>query len=442
MQRRKKQSSSDEKNRKVVKTMRNRKKRGFSVLCLLLAGALLLAGCTSGGQTVSGENLMAGFTGTKPEKTDLNGPGAQEYTNFAAELLKRVQQAEPGKNVLLSPLSVLSALTMTANGAEGETLSQMETALGLPAQEMSRYLASYTAAMPSGEKYRFHNANSLWFREGQVKVKRDFLQKNADYFGADVFQKPFDESTVEEINQWVSDNTQGMIPSIVDKITDADMLYLINALSFEGEWENIYYDYNVNKGIFTREDGAEQEMDAMCSMEYCYLKDSNAAGFLKNYADQRYAFGALLPDEGVSLGDYLAGLDGEKLRGILTGGEEKDVHVELPKFEAKYGTKLKEVLQAMGMERAFDPGAAEFSPMAETRDPLHIGSVFHKTYISLFEEGTRAAAVTEVEMIAGAAFEEEPEEVCLNRPFLYMIVDKEAMQPIFIGTVYDVNAQE
>lgn len=409
-----------------------------TVFCLLLA--VILPGCTVGGGAAAGGDLMAGFTGTKPAKVDLNGPGAQEFTNFAIELIKHSQKAEPGESLLLSPLSVLSALTMTANGAEGETLQQMEWVLGLPAEEMGRYLASYVDAMPSDEKCRFYSANSLWFREGQVEVKQGFLQKNADYFGADVFQRPFNAETLKEINQWVSDHTQGMIPSILDEIPETAMLYLINALSFEGEWENIYDDFSVKKRIFTREDGTEEEMEAMCSTEYCgFLKDSNATGFLKDYAGRRYAFGALLPNEGVSLGDYLDGLDGERLRRILTSGEEKQVYAELPKFEMEREMALEDTLQAMGMERAFQAGAADFSPMADTEDSLCIGQVYHKTYLAVSEKGTRAAAVTEVEVEAGSGEMDEPERVCLNRPFLFMIVDKEAMQPVFIGTAYDAG---
>ncbi len=417
--------------------MKKWKRRGILLLCLLLVTILPLAGCKNGGVEAAGGDLMAGFTGKKLEKVDVNGSGVQEVTDFSVELMKQALKGDPGKNVLLSPLSVLNALAMTAHGADGETLRQLESVFGLPVEELSKYLAAYLATMPSGEKYRFHTANSLWLREG-IKVNRDFLQKNADYFGADIFQKSFDKSTLEEINQWVNDNTQGMIPSILNEIRAEDILFLINALSFEAEWAKPYDEYNVFKQVFTHEDGTDETVDMMCSSETYYLKDENGVGFLKDYADNAYAFAALLPNGGLRLEDYLAGLNGKALREILTSVEEKEVLAELPKFEMKYSAELSEILQAMGVQNGFDPAKADFSSMAETELSLYIGSVMHKTYISVFEQGTRAAAVTEV-VEAGGCAEEEPERIRLDRPFLYMIVDKEAMLPIFIGAVYSVG---
>ena len=154
-----------------------------------------------------------------------------------------------------------------------------------------------------------------------MEVERDFLQVNADYFGADVYRKPFDGDTLEEINGWVKEHTHEMIPSILDEIDPELMMVLINALAFEAEWQDPYEEGSVQKRIFTQEDATELTVDMMSSTEQAFLKDENARGFLKYYADKKYAFAALLPDEGVTLGEYLESLTGQRLdrKSVVSG---------------------------------------------------------------------------------------------------------------------------
>ncbi len=423
-----------------MKSAKMRKKLRRSLLCLALAATFGFSGC-SGAEPAStaGGDLMVGIQpkARATEKIDLKGTGAQAYTDFGLELLKQARADRPEEGVLLSPQSVLSALAMTANGAGNETLAQMEEAFGLPAGELSRYLAAYNSSLPSGEKYSLHQANSLWVREGEVEVERDFLQVNADYFGADVYRKPFDGDTLEEINGWVKEHTHEMIPSILDEIDPELMMVLINALAFEAEWQDPYEEGSVQKRIFTQEDATELTVDMMSSTEQAFLRDENARGFLKYYADKKYAFAALLPDEGVTLGEYLESLTGQRLRQVLTNAQDKEVWARIPKFEMEYESSLNAMLNNMGVTDAFDPNMADFTPMGRCAggDPLYIGKMIHKAYISVFEQGTRAGAVTAVMIEAGRALPEEPEQVYLERPFLFMIVDAETMLPVFMGTM-------
>lgn len=407
-----------------MKSLRKTRKK---LLMLALSLALALTGC--GTPAAPQQN---------PQRTDLNGPGAQAATDFALKLLNAALAKDPGKDTLLSPLSVLCALTMTANGAAGETLAQFEEVLGLPISELGPYLAAYCAAMPNTEKARFHSANSLWLREGAVEVEEAFLQTNAGQFEAEVFEKPFDSKTLEEINSWVEEHTDGMIPKIIEEIKPETMLYLINALAFEAEWEEIYEDFSVRQRIFTQEDGTESQVDMMESMERTYLEDEGATGFLKYYAGQKYAFAALLPHEGTSLASCLQSLSGQRLRQILTSAQERDVIAGIPKFQQECGFELSGVLQSMGLEAAFDSSAADFSAIGRTTDGqlLYIGQVLHKSFISVFERGTKAGAATAVAVEAGSAMQDEPARVILDRPFIYMLVDTEAMVPVFIGAAY------
>lgn len=352
-------------------------------------------------------------------------------------------QTGMGDNILVSPLSVLSALAMTANGAAGETLKQMETTMGMPVPELSAWLSDYREALPRADKYKLNMANGIWFTEDKrFTVEPDFLKTNEKLFGAGVYRAPFDDSTLREINGWVKENTDGMIEQILDEIPADAVMYLVNALAFDAEWREIYHDYQVREGEFTCEDGRAQKADMMYSTENAYLEDEYAKGFLKYYADGKYAFAALLPEEGMALQDYLSTLDGAKLRGILDNPKRAQVDAAIPKYESEYSIEMSEVLQSMGMTDAFDFGAADFSGLGHSEaGNLYISRVLHKTYIAVDEKGTKAGAATAVEMRDESTAIEEPVVVTvhLDRPFLYMIIDCEQNVPVFIGTVETVG---
>ena len=402
-------------------------KKKLLALCLLS----LLTAC--GGPAYSAEILSSGGRKAPSTAADLSGPGALAATDFAVELL---QNTDGGGNLLLSPISVLSALAMTANGAAGETKAQIEETLGLPVEELNAYLQSYAGALPESKEARCSLANSVWFRDdaGRLTVEQAFLDACADYYGADLFRAPFDETTLADLNAWVSDRTDGRIPTILDRIPDSAMVYLVNALAFDGQWASVYRENQIHEGTFTAEDGAAQPAQLMYSQEYAYLEGGLATGFLKYYAGGTYAFAALLPNEGVTLEDYIASLTGEGLRDTLTSAQQVAVEAAIPQFTAQYGVELSGILSGLGMADAFDASRADFSAMGTSPDgPLYISRVLHKTFLTLDAQGTRAAAATVVEVESGSTA--PGRMVCLDRPFLYLLVDCEANLPLFIGVV-------
>lgn len=368
---------------------------------------------------------------------------AVAYTDFAVRLFQECARSQAEGNVLVSPLSVINALAMTANGAEGETLEQMEQLFGADLSSLCSYLHDYNSSLPSGEKCKLHAANSIWVRDdGSFTVQPAFLEANAEWFNADVYMAPFDGSTLKDINSWVSENTDKMIPEILDEIPEDAVMYLVNALAFDAEWQSIYHENQVREGVFTREDGTEQDAEMMYSTEYTYLQDTQAQGFVKYYHDAKYAFAALLPEEGVSLADYAASLTGERLYELLSDPERPTVETAVPKFEAEYSVLLNDVLETLGMTDAFDSDAADLSGLGTSPDGnLYISRVLHKTYIAVDEKGTKAGASTVVEVNKECAVLEpvEPKTVYLDRPFLYMIIDCDRNLPVFIGTVTDLE---
>ena len=406
-------------------------------LLLVCAMAVNLTGCM---MEVQAKDLMEGITPNNVTALDNLSSQNADVTDFAIRLFKASE--ESGKNTLISPLSVLCALAMTANGAEEETLQQMEEVLGMTNEDLNLYLYSYMKNLPQGDKYKLSLANSIWFTEDErFTVNQDFLQTNADYYGADIYKAPFNEQTKKDINNWVKQNTDEMIPEILDRVPVDAIMYLVNALAFEAEWSAIYKKDQVREGVFTKEDNTKQNVDFMYGSEGTYLEDENAAGFMKYYKGGKYAFVAMLPDEGVSVSDYIASLTGESVNALLTNPQHTTVYTAIPKFETEYSVEMSEILKDMGMPKAFDPNNAEFEGLGtSSAGNIFISRVLHKTFISVGEKGTKAGAATVVEMADGAAAEpQEPKEIYLNRPFVYMLIDCENNIPFFIGTMMNVG---
>ena len=407
-------------------------------LLLVFAMALGMTACSQ----VSANDLMKDVPAKAVDVLPDMDAGAAAAADFGVRLFKT--SIEEGENTLISPLSVLYALAMTANGADGETLAQMEQVLGMDVDNLNSYMLAYLELLPESKDYKMSLANSIWFKDDpNFAVEQSFLQTNADYYGAGAYKAAFDEGTRNDINNWVKEHTDGMIPEIIDEIPDEAIMYLVNALAFDAKWADEYEEHQIREGRFTMEDGTRQDVDMMHSEEYTYLEDDLATGFIKYYKDRKYAFVAMLPNEGVSVSQYVDSLTGEHLRELLNNPQDLTVFASIPKFETEYDIEMSEVLQEMGMTDAFDWQVADFSRLGTYNvDGMNIciNRVLHKTFISVSEQGTRAGAATAVEMVAEGAMEiVEFKEVVLDRPFVYMLIDCETNLPFFIGTMMNVN---
>lgn len=418
------------------------KKVVLTLLSILLVCSIVLnlTGCAT---KVQAADLMEGVKANTVPGKAADDAFAQSQMRLAVDLFQSSVLESKDENVLISPLSIQLALAMTANGADGNTKAEMEALLGgeISLEDLNEYLYSYVNNLPSAEKYKLQIANSIWFRddEGRLQVENGFLQKNADYYGAQAYKAVFDDQTLKDINNWVKDHTDGMIDSILDQIDEDAVMYLINALVFDAEWQHVYDKSDVYKGKFTNIGGTEKQVDMMHSEETVYLQDENAIGFMKPYSGSKYNFAVLLPNEGVDIYEYIAGLTGESLMETLSTPQLGMVMATLPKFSYEYELTMNDVLKELGMPSAFSGDTADFSKMAHSsRGNIYIGDVLHKTFISVDELGTKAGAVTKVQMNDESAPMSEW-VVTLNRPFVYMIIDNETNLPVFIGTVMDVQ---
>ncbi len=360
-------------------------------------------------------------------------------TSFGSGILQNLLHKD--ENIMVSPVSIFNALAMTANGAKDSTLAQMEDVFGISSDECNNYLEQYNNSLPSGDNYKFNIANSIWVNEiNSFKTEPDFIKKNQDIFGAEVFPSQFSSKTAAEINNWVDKNTDGMIKEIVDDIPQNAMMYLINALAFDAEWKDIYDENSIRDGKFTKENGTKQDVSLMYSKEGTYIEDENTTGFVKYYADSKYAFIALLPEEGMPIEKYVKSLDAEKLGKLINSRRKVHVNAAIPKFKSEYQASLKEVLQGMGMADAFDSTRADFAGIGKSTDGnLCIDDVIHKTFIEVDEKGTKAGAATVVIAVAGSAMVPyEEKTVYLDRPFVYIIADCESWLPAFYGVVQGI----
>jgi len=388
--------------------------------------------------TVSG-NLMEGIAVRNVEATQLSPQFINAAASFSIDLFR--QAILEDESTLISPISVLIALAMTANGARGNTLSQMEEVLGggMSIAQLNRYLHSFISGLYSGDKSMLNIANSIWFRNDRLFVEPDFLQANADYFGANAYAALFDESTVEDINAWVYDHTDGMIEEILEKICDDAVMFLINALMFDAEWETIFREDQIRNHNFNAFDGIEQNVPFMWMNDEMpqrqFIEDDNATGFIKPYHGGYYSFVALLPNEGVCLMDYVAAMTGTDFVNTIQNAQKTSVLAGLPKFEFEYAESLNEQLKALGMTSMFGGGLEGIGH--SPRGNLFVSNVQHNTFISVNERGTRAGAVTSVEVSDESAPQFE-RIVILDRPFVFAIIDNATDLPIFMGTLLNV----
>jgi serine protease inhibitor len=389
---------------------------------------------------VSAQDLMQNIRPAKVSSIKVNNQFIKASADFSIDLIKK--SLTKGSNSLVSPLSVYLALAMTANGADGKTLKEFETLLGennISINDINKYCYSLSNKLKDVKSGKLNIANSIWYRQdNSLQVKESFLQTNADYFGANAYKADFNSNkTVNDINNWVKYNTGNLIDKIIDGISPDNAMYLLNTIYFDGEWQEKYTTDEIQTGNFNAYNGERATAEFMNSTESLYLKDDNAQGFIKPYKDNKFSFVALLPDIGVNIDSYVASLTGEKFLSLINNKTNISVTVKIPKFKSDYTKDLVEPLKEMGLNDCFRESANLSKMGTSDNGNLFVGDILHETFIQVDEAGTKAGAVTAVEIDTKSCMEIGPKEVLLDRPFVYAIVDNETSLPLFIGTMND-----
>ncbi len=360
------------------------------------------------------------------------------------DLLKRLRAAsEPGTNLFISPVSVALALGMAANGASGETQEGIRAALhlqGWDEKAANQAFAGLGQALDGDDLgVELDIANALWLRQG-LPFRTTFLDTVARYFGARVSGLDFSSSEAADVmNGWVADQTRGRITEIVTPPIDPlAILFIMNAVYFKGDWETPFDESLTSEEAFTRADGAQVQalmMSRYGSWEYARSGDYQAVRL--PYSGGRLSMIAVLPADGTSLDAWLDDLDASGWQALVGALTRKDGTVSLPRFTLSFEARLNDALAAMGMERAFIPGEADFSRIHEMDQPTWIDGVLHKSFVEVNEQGTEAAAVTSIELRAQAAAPEEPFSFLADRPFLYVLQDDSTGAILFVGINHD-----
>lgn len=356
---------------------------------------------------------------------------------FSYEIFKASDEGD--ENRMVSPASVFLALAMTLNGADGDTKDEMINALkarGLSDEDINMAARDFQIlARKTSGNTKLQIQNSVWYREGFIP-DTDFIQKNVDYYKAVAKALDFDdEKSADIINSWVSEATNGTIEEIIDSISPDAVMYLINAIYFNGKWETPFSGEDTYEGNFYTGDSSVNAkfMNRIGDMDYIDYDD--AKGVILPYDDERFVFLALIPKEGYETEDIKEYFSGSNLENIFTVSTEKKVDLSLLKFESEYETEMNDILKSLGMKKAFSPGEADFSLMNENRERnLFIEQVKHKTFIRVDEEGTEASAVTSVE-IRMTSIPSSEVTLRFDRPFIYAVLDTKTNVTLFMGVM-------
>lgn len=412
-----------------------------SILSLILSLSLL-CGCASApaGSSASAVSPLPRPEG-EVETVVSNCETVSPYglSGFGVELLNASRRE--GENALLSPLSVVLALSMTSNGARGETLAQFEQTFGMEQDSLNALCAGLLAKYSAlGGSTEVNLVNSLW-ADPELSVDAEFLRRCVDLYAAQVFQQDLQApETVQAVNAWVKEATQDLISSVVDRFDDQAVLALVNAVYLKNQFARPFVTPTSNWTMdFTASDGTVFHPNGMSNGTRTeqYIAAQDAQGVLLPYDDQRLGLLLMRPEDGASLTDYLSGWDGGTIPALLDSRVETEVSLTVPKFKADWSDELDDALASMGLTDAFDVGKADFTAMGSSPNgPLFIGQVIHKTAFELNEKGTEAAAVTAVIVDSGCALPlTERIELRFDRPFVYAIVDLETGFPLFLGTL-------
>jgi len=357
---------------------------------------------------------------------------------FGFDLLKAILAEESDTNLFISPLSVSMSLGMAYNGAANDTRQAMHETLhfgDLSVREINEnYLSLIELLTNLDNKVTFQIANSMWCRQGYA-VLDSFIQANQEYFDASFDTLDFSsQDAVTTINNWVKSKTNNKIKEIVDyPINPLTVLFLINAIYFNGTWTYEFDQEATSSRSFygTGDESIEcLMMQQTGNLPYSETAEYQAVNL--PYGDGRFSMVVLLPKAGIELNNLIQQLDPEGWQQMMAGFSDTELNLSLPKFKMEYEANLNDVLSALGMAVAFEPGDADFANI-NPDDDLFISKVKHKTYVDVYEEGTEAAAVTSVEVSLTAA----PSSTVMNvnRPFLFAICERNSGAILFIGKV-------
>ncbi len=402
---------------------------------LILVAASSIAACSDSEPTKEerGRSKYEPIVLSRAEKDIVSQQNA-----FSLDFFGQIA-AEKHENFMVSPLSVSMAMSMLANGAQGETLNEIVNTLGFEGMDMdavntfNKRLAAELAAADKSVKLSL--ANSIWI-DSSFPVYESFVSDNRNAYGAEIFNVELTtENTRRSINKWASDKTNGLIPEFLKTTLENSSIFLMNALYFKGTWTKKFDKALTAEGNFYNVDGTIGHPMMMKVPYYNYVggyDDDGASWATIWYGNGAYELTLILPDRNVTLADYLKGMDRDILS-LSSGVWEPYVgNIVFPKFEISNELKLEDIMSTLGIRKAFEDSEADFSLISEK--PMFISDIKHDTKIIFSEEGTEAAAVTGV--TGDTCVDPMPStDLTFDRPFAFMIRERSTQSILFMGCV-------
>lgn len=352
------------------------------------------------------------------------------------KLMKEKLNQEKNSNCMISPMSLCTILALTHNGAGGETKSEILKLMGIDSMTSENINKEYNQLMQyynNQKDITIKIANSAWL-EDSIEFNKEFKRISKDYYNAEIDNLDFkDYSSVDKINNWVDENTNGKIPKIIKQIKGETIFFLINALYFNGKWEDEFDEKNTEKEDFTLSNGEKVKVDMMKDKRgVLYLKKENFAAVSLPYSNN-IEMNIFLPDKSMNIDDFINKMDNKKLDNFLKEFNNEEVKLQIPKFKFECGGSLTDNLKKLGMVNSFDAVKANFKGLT---DNAYISDIIQKCYISTDEKGTEAAAVTVVEGTKGCPAPSNKQiEFIVNRPFVFIIRDNTTGLILFMGKV-------
>ena len=356
--------------------------------------------------------------------------------SFTLKLFKNLDSANTsGTNLFVSPLSVSFALGMTSNGSAGQTLAAFQNTLGfngLSQEQVNTYYNNLITNLPQLDpNTTLDIANSIWYKNS-FSVLSQFLQTDSTYFHAKIAALDFTgPAALTTINNWVSDNTGGNIPAILNSIPSDAVMYLVNAIYFKSSWKEGFNPSNTQPQAFYLPDNSQVQANFMsANIDYNYYNDNGTGIYELPYSNSKFSMVIIEPPTGTSVNTVIAALDPAKWQTWISSLTAVKNTITLPKFKFSYSTSVKNPLIELGMGNAFSDGA-NFS-LINASQPLKISDVQHKAFVETDETGTTAAAATSVGIVALAIQASPPP---INRPFMFVIRQMSSGVILFAGVV-------
>lgn len=412
-------------------------------ISLILVISLLLSsvsGCMLSGNTLTIDSASS-LKKVDIKEAEIDEKIINNINNIGIDIMKNA--GKEGENLIASPLSLAIVLTILANGAEGETKKELESIINRSNIASESLNKQYCILLNMLETlgYEENNkkttmidtANSIWTAK-DFSLKDDFIKDCASYYDAGIYNVDFSsKNTPVTINQWINDKTNGKIKDYLKHIDPETVMYIFNSLHFKGKWQNEFSKKNTKPEDFYLKDGNKKKVDMMNDQRQMlsYEDDDIVAGNLNYYG---CSMQIIIPKGDINR--YISNLDYEKLQEKLKKGEYVKTKIKLPKFEYEAEYSYKDVLQKLGINRAFDIDNADFSNISDQK-PLFVNDISQKCVINVDEEGTEAAALTSVALCGSAMPPEKIIELYANRPFLYFIKNDRTGAVMFAGVVYE-----